>query len=98
MVKRQSHWRAVAWCRPLPGVDFVRNRCGNGHTAVETLPAEHTKRNLGDVAPVAMVGGVVGLLIIGQPLGLGGCDDVIQGAGVWVLRSSVTNTLRSASE
>src|SRR5712691_10448833 len=78
--------RSVA-CRP-PRCDLPLQRRPIGQAAVQALPGEHGKLDLGHVQPAAMLGGVVQLQPIGQPLGLGWLERLIQrrgGVGVEVV-------------
>jgi hypothetical protein len=65
----------------LPGSDLARKRRRVGHAPVQTLATEHTELDLGDSEPTAMFGRVMNLQLVGQPLGFGWREGVVERAG-----------------
>ena len=96
VVKRQS----IAACGVaplLPGGDLRLEGREVGHAPVQALAAEDTQLDLGHVQPTAVLGRVVDLQLVRQPFGLLSDERLVQAAGVWVFRLSITSTIRSAS-
>jgi hypothetical protein len=78
----------------LPGGNFAGQHGGVGHPPIQTLAAENTQLNLGDIEPPAVLGGVVQLQLVGEALGLGLAALWV----IWRLRESAgTPALRSES-
>ena len=45
---------------------------------VEALAAEHAQLDLGDVEPATVLGGEMNLELVGEPLGLGGGEGLVE--------------------
>jgi single-stranded DNA-binding protein len=83
--------------RRLPGRDLPLQGRPVGQAPIQALPSQHGQLDLGHVQPAAMPGRVVQLQLVGEPLGLGRWERLVQRRGVWVLRLSWTSTIRTAS-
>jgi hypothetical protein len=62
----------------LPRRDLPLQRCPVGQAAVQALLGQHGKLDLGHVQPAAVLGGVVQLQPVGQPLGLRRRERLVQ--------------------
>src|SRR6266536_3227697 len=74
-------------CR-LPGHDLPLQRQPIGHPPIQALLRQHAQPDLGHVQPAAMLGRVVQLEPVGQPLGLSRLERLVQrrrGVGVEVV-------------
>ena len=62
----------------LPGCDLTFEDFRVGDPAVQALPAQGAQLDLGDVEPRAMLGRVVDLQLVGQALGLGRLEGLVE--------------------
>src|SRR5512132_1005746 len=65
----------------LPCGDFASQGGPVGQPPVQALLGEHAQLDLGHVQPAPMLGGGVEFELVGQPLGLGGSERLVQRGG-----------------
>ena len=89
----------LVWCwlrGPCQAAISVAQGVDVGNAAIQTLAGEDGEFAFGHIEPTAMLGGVVKLQLARDPAGFVRREGLVQGGGVWVLRLSTTNRMRSA--
>lgn len=81
----------------LPALNLPTELLDGGNVVGQTLPRQHAQFDLGNVEPAGMLGGVMDLQTLGQSFGLLRRGDLVERAGVWVLRLSITTITFAAS-